>query len=727
VKSKLSATVGVIILLLMMVGALFPMATPAAADNPIKPIIFVHGSAGSAAQFESQMMRFASNGYPASYVYALEYNTSPVESDNVVWARLDGLIDTAKAQTGADKVYLLGHSLGTFKSQGYLRSSTARAANVAKYVNLDGLTGASLPGGVPTLALWATKGWSYNPANTIVGATNVFVPNQTHVQIATSSESFVEIYKFFTGKMPTTDQIVPQPCGQLQLSGRAVFFPANTGVGTGTLDIWKVNGGTGERIGATPQTTFALTGTGPADGAWGPFNAENGQYYEFVIIRSGVRPHHFYFEPFMRGDHLVRLLTSPPGGIGDLMERNMTSAALVITRNKEFWGNDTVTNDILTINGTNVINAATCPIIKSPGLTGVIGIFAYDRYLNGLTNLSAPIPTFFAVGFMTGVDIYMPAADPPTGTISLVLTPRGGGGKTQTVNILNWASLNHSISVPFNDFIQTAPVPVSTDQGNATLACDVGTIACSNPVNIDTLPNPSTPLAFPYGLFSFKIVGIPVGSTVTVTITLPGLVPTDTEYWKYQAGIGWYEIPIVSIIDNTITIQLTDGGLGDTDGVADGTIMDPGGPAISISAQALSVSPTLPQLKQAQLSLQYMNVAPQQARSNEPVTIMTNVVNTGDEAGSLNVALKVNGLVEQTKMVSVGPQTSQPVKFTITRAQPGTYTVDILNQQGSFVVIDRSGNTAQKSGSSGMIILIGIVALVLISAVVLMVSFRRPA
>ena len=723
----MSCTVGAIILLFMMVGSLFPMAAPVVADNPIKPIIFVHGSAGSAAQFESQMMRFASNGYPASYIYALEYNTSPVESDNVVWARLDALIDTAKSQTGADKVYLLGHSLGTFKSQGYLGSSTARAANVAKYVNIDGRTATSLPGGVPTLALWATRGWSYNPANTIVGATNVFVPNQTHVQIATSSESFVEIYKFFLGKVPTTDQIIPQPCGQTQLSGRAVFFPANTGVGTGTLEIWKINGGTGERIGAAPQVTYALTGTGPADGAWGPFNAENGQNYEFVIIRSGVRPHHFYAEPFLRSDHLVRLLTSPLGGIGDMMERNMISSALVISRQKEFWGNDTISNDVLTINGTNIINAATCPVIKVPGSTGVIGIFAYDRYLNSLTNLSAPIPTFFAVGFMTGVDIFMPAADPPNGTISLVLTPRGGNGKTQTVNILNWASLNHSISILFNDFVQTSGVPISTDQGNATLSCDVGTVACANPVNTDTLPNPSSPLAFPYGLFSFKIIGIPVGSTVTLSITLPGIVPTDTEYWKYQAGLGWYEIPILSITDSTITIQLTDGGLGDADGVADGTIIDPCGPAVPIPAKAPSVSPVLPQLKQAQMSLQYMNVTPQQARSSEPVTISTNVVNTGDEAGSMNVALRINGLVEQTKLVSVGPQTSQPVKFTVNKAQPGTYTVDIQNQQGSFVVIDQDNNSAQKSTNSGMIILLGIVALILISVVVVALSFRRPA
>ena len=451
VSVLLTLVVAVSLLVVPAVASANGTPTIDGAENP-RPMIFVHGGAGSGAQFESQAMRFASNGYPASYIFALEYNSANFTFPDV-WTRLDALITTAKAQTGADKVYLLGHSLGTAVCQLYL-ATPARAANVAKYVNLDGGTAATLPGGVPTLALWATKGWTYNPANEIVDATNVFMPNQTHVQVATSAESFVEMYKFFTGADPVTNQIVPEPPGQVRLAGRAVFFPANTGVGNATLEIWEVNGDTGARISQEPKATYTLTGTGPEDGAWGPFNAQGLKHYEFVLLREGARPHHFYFEPFMRSDYFVRLLTSPSGGIGDLMERNDNSAALVITRNKEFWGDQGADNDVLTISGTNIINAATCPVIKVPGFTGVIGIFAYDRYLNGMTDLNTPIPTFFTISFMTGVDIYMPAADPPNGTISLVLTPRGGSGKTQVVNFLNWASLNHSVSVPFNDYLQ---------------------------------------------------------------------------------------------------------------------------------------------------------------------------------------------------------------------------------------------------------------------------------
>ena len=39
-------------------------------EERILPIIFVHGTAGSASQYQTQAMRFASNGYPEDLVVA---------------------------------------------------------------------------------------------------------------------------------------------------------------------------------------------------------------------------------------------------------------------------------------------------------------------------------------------------------------------------------------------------------------------------------------------------------------------------------------------------------------------------------------------------------------------------------------------------------------------------------------------------------------------------------
>jgi hypothetical protein len=145
-----------------------------------------------------------------------------------------------------------------------------------------------------------------------------------------------------------------------------------------------------------------------------------------------------------------------------------------------------------------------------------------------------------------------------------------------------------------------------------------------------------------------------------------------------------------------------------------------------VQTPPLKVSPSMPgNLTPPQVKLQFLNVNPQQASANQSVTISTNVVNTGDQPSNYNVVLKVNGQVEESRMVSVGPLTSQPVKFMVTRSQPGTYTVDVGVQRGSFVVLGdkKPGGRHVNAGLVAMLVL----GVVLVITVVLMISSRRPA
>jgi len=124
------------------------------------------------------------------------------------------------------------------------------------------------------------------------------------------------------------------------------------------------------------------------------------------------------------------------------------------------------------------------------------------------------------------------------------------------------------------------------------------------------------------------------------------------------------------------------------------------------------------------LKVKYINVNPQQAYANQPVTISTNVVNSGDESGSYTVDLKINGQVEQTKMVSVGPQGTQPVKFTITKAQPGTYTVNIGDQKSSFTVTD-AGSRPSAGMGEGFLIAVAAAVIVILVGLLIIVARRR--
>jgi len=447
---------GVIAGLLMAIGILIPLSAPADACPPWQipgthPIIFVHGGAGSGAQFESQAMRFESNLYSHEYIYTLEYDSSFIINTMAqVYANLDALIVRVQEETGAEQVDILGHSLGTTVMHGYLNSSAERAAKVAHYVNIDGRTATALPGTVvgvpvPTLAIWAGRG---APGRQIVGATNVTIPDVTHVQSATCPESFVEMYKFFTGNDPVTSDIVPQPPGQVRLAGRAVLFPLNTGVPNGTLQIWRVNGDTGARLEDEPKAVYPLSG----DGSWGPFEAVGGKYYEFNIVREGQSDHPSYYEPFIRSDYLIRLLTSgPTGGPSAYMDRSPNHVNLLLGRNMEFWGNDPgAENDVLEVNGTNVVSPATNPIAKL-----VNYMFVYDQGTDGVSHLGVPIGYYHALPFFTGVDVYAPGAYPADGTTSIVLTSRVGGGRTQTINVPNLASSQiRTITVMFHDYNQ---------------------------------------------------------------------------------------------------------------------------------------------------------------------------------------------------------------------------------------------------------------------------------
>lgn len=142
------------ITMVWVIGLFLLFSAPAEAKGgkfPYNPIIFVHGGAGSGGQFESQALRFTSNGYPQDYIHVLEYDSRfTIETMADVHLRLDQLIADLKGRFGVAQVDILGHSLGTRVMQTYL-ATPGRAAQVAHYVNIDGYPASALPGGVPTL------------------------------------------------------------------------------------------------------------------------------------------------------------------------------------------------------------------------------------------------------------------------------------------------------------------------------------------------------------------------------------------------------------------------------------------------------------------------------------------------------------------------------------------------------------------------------------------------
>jgi len=128
-------------------------------------------------------------------------------------------------------------------------------------------------------------------------------------------------------------------------------------------------------------------------------------------------------------------------------------------------------------------------------------------------------------------------------------------------------------------------------------------------------------------------------------------------------------------------------------------------------------------LRSPSLNTNNLAVNPSQTVANRPVTITANVVNEGGMTGSTRVALKINGQVEQTKLVTVGPGGSRPVKFTVTKAEPGTYTVIMGSQRASFLVTEDTASTAGVDSTTIVMILLGVLVVVIVMAVAF--SFNR--
>jgi hypothetical protein len=423
-------------------GALLLAGAPAASASTYerRPVLFVHGFESAGSNFASQAMRFESNGYPHGWVEEIDYNSSAaIANGEEVDKQIDEAIAALKQRTGKSQVDVIGHSEGTSVMFRYLTEgakAAERRANVARYVNLDGQE--EFPE-VPTLALWAERSGPTGPEGRhMEHAQNVTIPDQTHVQSSTSTQSFLQIFKFFRNKLPKHD-IVPQK--SIQLAGKALEFPQNSGLAGDTVEVWPVNS-QGARTTKVPLASFAITDASTGGGAWGPVAAKAGQRYEFALVKP-TRTVHVYMEPFARSDYDVRLLGSLP--IENYTGKNPGSSGAVMIRYKEYWANEPGQNDELLVNGLEVCTPTLCPWEKL-----VNAYFAFNWEGKEESTLNED-PVLSQLPFIQGAQVFIPGSTPPNATVAYQLNSRGGGG-LRTLNVPNWEGTTNQVEIFWNDF-----------------------------------------------------------------------------------------------------------------------------------------------------------------------------------------------------------------------------------------------------------------------------------
>ena len=107
-----------------------------ASSMALDPILFVHGWSGNSSNWSTMKSRFEADGYPASYLVAYSYNTSnsnKTSAANEVKPRVESLL----ASTGAAKVDIVAHSMGSLNSRWYIKFLGGES-KVDEWVSLGG-------------------------------------------------------------------------------------------------------------------------------------------------------------------------------------------------------------------------------------------------------------------------------------------------------------------------------------------------------------------------------------------------------------------------------------------------------------------------------------------------------------------------------------------------------------------------------------------------------------
>ena len=120
---------------LSLAAAAFARAPRTRAAQARDPILFVHGWQGDAAQWRTMMARFRRDGWSNAELFAWTFDDRASNAD--IAARISARIDQVLAATGASRVDVVTHSMGSLSTRYYLKN-LARPGRVDAWASLGG-------------------------------------------------------------------------------------------------------------------------------------------------------------------------------------------------------------------------------------------------------------------------------------------------------------------------------------------------------------------------------------------------------------------------------------------------------------------------------------------------------------------------------------------------------------------------------------------------------------
>jgi len=116
---------------------------------------------------------------------------------------------------------------------------------------------------------------------------------------------------------------------------------------------------------------------------------------------------------------------------------------------------------------------------------------------------------------------------------------------------------------------------------------EIETLDTIHPATI--LDKTNRPENFAFGLCTYRLKVNAPGSTARVRLYYSSPISGHQSYYIYDTVNGWQDFSEHVIFNDdgrSVTVELQDGGFGDSDGVANGVIVDPGGVVVADSGSA---------------------------------------------------------------------------------------------------------------------------------------------
>ncbi|MES2933231.1 MAG: choice-of-anchor U domain-containing protein [Pseudomonadota bacterium] len=270
---------------------------------------------------------------------------------------------------------------------------------------------------------------------------------------------------------------------------------------------------------------------------------------------------------------------------------NGTTYTFTVTAsNVQGDGNPSVSSNSVTILASQTLSFGTAPTVAVGG-TG--NVSATGGTSGNPVVLSSTTPSICTIvgGTVTGVS---------TGTCIIAADQAGNASYSAALQLTQSFSVGFPTTVTGNN--PSGAGTITGSLSNLAGGCGFST-AQFIPLPNAALASKPANLNFPYGMINFAIAGTcGIGQTVNVTLTYPGNLPANAQFWKYGKTAAnhtdhWYQLTLAGnllvISGNTVSYVLTDGGNGDDDYTANGMIVDPAAIAVPGSAQAVASIPTM--------------------------------------------------------------------------------------------------------------------------------------